>query len=76
MPQLLIRNLEEETIQSLKNLAKKHNRSLQGEVKLILEGYAHHPDESALMIADRWQGYFSGRTFSDSTELVREDRER
>jgi plasmid stability protein len=61
MAQLLIRNLDEETINSLKGLAKKHNRSLQGEVKLVLEGYASR---------------FAGRTFSDSAELVREDRER
>lgn len=76
MPQLLIRNLEEETVQKLKERAKNHNRSLQGEVKLILEGYANSPDESPLVIAERWQGYFAGRTFSDSAELVREDRER
>jgi plasmid stability protein len=76
MPQLLIRNLDEETIQHLKNRAKQHNRSLQGEVKLILEEYANRPDESPLAIADRWQGYFAGRTFSDSAEMVREDRKR
>lgn len=76
MPQLLIRNLDEETIQNLKDRAKRHNRSLQGEVKLILEECANRPDETPLAIADRWQGYFAGRTFSDSAELVREDRER
>jgi plasmid stability protein len=76
MPQLLIRNLDEETMQSLKKRAKQHNRSLQGEVKLVLEEYANSPDESPLAIADRWQGYFAGRTFSDSAELVRQDRER
>ena len=27
-------------------------------------------------IAERWQGYFAGRSFSDSTEQVRQDRER
>ena len=76
MPQLLIRNLDEATIQNLKDRAKHHNRSLQGEVKLILEECANRPDESPLAIADRWQGYFAGRSFSDSAELVREDRER
>jgi plasmid stability protein len=76
MPQLLIRNLDEETIRSLKERAKRHSRSLQGEVKLILEEYASRPDESPLAIADRWQGYFAGRTFSDSSEQVRQDRER
>ncbi|HCE66842.1 MAG: hypothetical protein A2X82_10480 [Geobacteraceae bacterium GWC2_55_20] len=76
MPQLLIRNLAEETIQSLKDRAKQHNRSLQGEVKLILEEYAARPEESPSAVADRWQGYFAGRTFGESAELVREDRDR
>lgn len=76
MAQLLIRNLDEETIQNLKERAKHHNRSLQGEVKLILEEYAKRPYESPQAIAERWQGYFSGRSFSDSAELVRQDRER
>lgn len=76
MSQLLIRNLEDETIQKLKTRAKSHNRSLQGEVKLILEAVASQPDELPLTIAEQWQGYFAGRSFSDSTEQVREDRER
>ena len=76
MPQLLIRNLDEKTINSLKERAKRHNRSLQGEVKLVLEEYACRPDEAPLAIAERWQGYFAGRTFGDSAELIRQDRER
>lgn len=76
MSQLLIRNLDESIVSILKDLAKRHNRSLQGEVKRILEEYASRPNEAPLAIAERWQGYFAGRTFSDSTELVRQDRER
>lgn len=76
MPQLLIRNLDDETIQRLKSRAKSHNRSLQGEVKLILEEISRQPDELPMTIAEQWQGYFAGRSFSDSTEQVREDRER
>ena len=77
MPQLLIRNLDEQTITRLKERAKSHNRSLQGEVKLLLETCASRPDdESPFAIAERWQGYFSGRTFSDSADLAREDRSR
>lgn len=76
MSQLLIRNLEDETIQQLKTRAKRHNRSLQGEVKLILEEIARQPDELPLAIAEQWQGYFARRSFSDSTEQVRQDRER
>ena len=76
MSQLLIRNLDDNTINNLKDLAKRHNRSLQGEVKRILEEYASRPNEAPLAIAERWQGYFAGRAFSDSTELIRQDRER
>jgi plasmid stability protein len=76
MPQLLIRNLEEQTVDKLKELAKRHNRSLQGEVKLILEEHAARPFEEPVTIAERWQSYFAGRTFSDSTGEIREDRER
>lgn len=76
MPQLLIRNLDDSTIKNLKDLAKRHNRSLQGEVKRLLEEYATRPDETPAAIAERWQGYFAGRVFSDSAELVRQDRER
>jgi antitoxin FitA len=76
MPQLLIRNLDESTIENLKDRARRHHRSLQGEVKLILEASVRQPEEPPLAIAERWQNYFAGRTFSDSTELIREDRER
>jgi hypothetical protein len=47
---------------------------LHGEVKLILEEAARQPDELPLAIAERWQGYFAGRSFSDSTEQVRQGR--
>ena len=65
MPQLLIRNLDEQTITTLKERAKSHNRSHQAESKLLLEAYASRPDESPLAIAERWQGYFTGRTWRD-----------
>jgi plasmid stability protein len=75
MPTLLIRNLDQETIRNLKARAKRHNRSLQVEARLILEDHANRRNEPALAIVERWQGYFAGRTFSDSAELVRENRE-
>lgn len=41
MAQLLVRNLGPETIDCLKNRAKLHHRSLQGEIKTILEEAAN-----------------------------------
>ena len=63
------------TMNDLKDQAKRHDRSLQGEVKRILEENASRPNETPLAIAERWQGYFAGRTFSDSAELIRQDRD-
>ncbi len=37
MPQLLIRNLQEHTVENLKQRAKANHRSLQAEIALILE---------------------------------------
>jgi plasmid stability protein len=78
MPQILVRNLSSETISSLKKKAKQHGRSLQEEVKRILEQQTHigHTKfwEEANLIRTRLQQ--TGQSFSDSTELIREDRER
>ena len=78
MPQLLVRNLQEETVESLKQIAKANHRSLQAEVALILENAAKMQAtnfwENTTKI--REQLAQSKKSFSDSTELVREDRDR
>lgn len=76
MADLLIRNLEAETVNRLKRRARSHNRSLQGEVKLILEQEAAREEAAAWDLADRIRASFRGRAFSDSAALVREDRDR
>ncbi len=76
MAQLLVRDLEKETIERLKMRAKQHNRSLQGEVKLILQNAAKLSMAEASNVARGWQKCLAGRKFSDSSSLVREDRDR
>jgi antitoxin FitA len=76
MTQLLIRDLQTETVQRLKARAKRHGRSLQGEVKAILEAAAGYSMAEAQMNAETWAARLAGREFSDSAELIREDRER
>ncbi len=78
MPQLLVRNLQKETVESLKQRAKANHRSLQAELAWILENAA------IVQPASFWQSTAkireqlaqSKKLFSDSTELVREDRDR
>ena len=77
MAQLLVRDLDTETINRLKERAKRYHRSLQGEAKLILEEAARRMTmEEARGIAEKWQKKLKGRVFSDSVSLLREDRNR
>jgi plasmid stability protein len=77
MAQLLVRDLERETIDRLKLIAKSHNRSLQGEAKLILEEAAQKMTiEEFKARAQKWRQRLAGRKFGDSAELIRKDRDR
>ena len=77
MPQLLVRDMDADTIGRLKTRAKEHQRSLQGEVKAILEEAAARMTMSEFRAAmERWQKRLKGRRFSDSAKLIREDRDR
>ncbi len=76
MSPLLIRNLAEETIEQLKNQAKLHNRSLQGEVKQILEENVKMSIKNARIKARKIRASFGKNVFSDSAHLIREDRNR
>ncbi len=76
MAHLLVRDLDQGTIDRLKARAKRHRRSLQGEVKLILEETATRSVMDAQAIAEQVRARLAGRGFSDSAELIREDRDR
>ncbi|NJD69591.1 MAG: hypothetical protein C3F12_13080 [Candidatus Methylomirabilota bacterium] len=77
MAQLLVRNLNDRVVERLKSRAAQHKRSLQAEAKTILEEAV--PDAGAAWKRiDRMFNRFkrSGRRFSDSALLIREDRNR
>ena len=77
MSQMLVRDLDPEVVERLKARARVHGRSLQKEVKAILEEAAATLSLSeAEEVAELWQKRLAGREYSDSAELVREDRER
>lgn len=78
MSQILVRGLEAETIERLKERAKRHKRSLQGEVKTIIEEAVptRMSMDEAREAAIQIRKSFGSRIFSDSSELIREDRER
>ena len=84
MAQILVENLDPTIVEKLETLAKQHGRSLQEELKYILQQAAekathYHSGadiEKAREAVARAQVRYAGKTFSDSTELIREDRER
>ncbi|MGQ0665313.1 MAG: FitA-like ribbon-helix-helix domain-containing protein [Pseudomonadota bacterium] len=77
MAQILVRDLDERVVARLKSRAKSRGRSLQGKAKAILEDAAKVPTAAERRrIIGKWREIFAGRTVSDSTELIREDRER
>ncbi|MDY6798463.1 MAG: hypothetical protein SVX28_06905 [Pseudomonadota bacterium] len=75
---VLIRDIDEETLDKLKKKAAANNRSLQEELKTLLEMYAG-PDieEVRAMARESLEKYKAeGRKFSDSGKDISEDRER
>jgi plasmid stability protein len=77
MPDLLIRNLDPEVVSGLKRLAAKNGRSVQAEAQLIIELEVERRQrngefwERAAELRKRFQGPLR----SDSTDLIREDRD-
>lgn len=84
MAQVLLEDINPVILEKLETLAKQHGRSLQEELKHILEQATQtivNPDQTVDMatareMVARIQEMFIGRTFRDSAELIREDRER
>lgn len=78
MPQLIIPDIDEETLNRLTERASQHVQSVAGEAKAILAD-ALQPsrpvDAWSALNAMREQLAKSGRQFPDSTPLVREDRD-
>lgn len=76
MGQILIRGLESDVVARLKHRAAAHGRSLESEARSILVSAAGFSAEDARSVVDRWQQRLANRSFTDSAELLREDRQR
>ncbi len=77
MPSILVRGLDEKTVERLKERAKRNGRSLQSEAKRVLEEAAAPGREEIAAVFERWDKRFAGRKFeTSSADLIREDRER
>lgn len=76
MAQILVRNLESDVVERLKDRANLHGRSLEGELRWILTQTAGVGFDEARRLMRQWHKRLAGRDFPDSSKLVREDRDR
>jgi plasmid stability protein len=76
MAQVVIRDLDDETIRRLRARARRHGRSLQREVKLILTRAAGLSFNDARKLAQQWHKKLAGREIPDISDLIRQDRQR
>ncbi|GMV82464.1 MAG: hypothetical protein AMXMBFR7_36480 [Planctomycetota bacterium] len=75
MSDILIRGLDTQTVKRLKTRAKRNGRSLQSEVKQLLERAADKPMAEVLDAARDWRVKL-GKRFDDSASSLRRDRDR
>ncbi len=76
MAQILVRNLDDAAVERLKARAKGNGRSLEAEVRCILEQSAKVDMATARQMVLDMRERLKGRKFPDVVELIREDRDR
>lgn len=77
MPELRVRDVESWIVDSIKANARKHGRSMEGEIKELLRTEAMRSKEKlrAELMAMYEDGKAKYGVLSDSTLLIREDRD-
>ena len=76
MAQVLIRGLEPETISKLKSIAQTNNRSLEAELRTMCERAVEPKMTSTRESFEKIRELLKDRKFPDTTEMIREDRNR
>ena len=78
MTDVLIRDLDDDVVDRLKVRAERNGRSLQAELKRLVEINARVSEEGFWKRVDDLAEAINepGKTFTDSVELLREDRQR
>ena len=76
MANLLIRNLDEQTLSRLKVSARAHGRSLQAEIHDALRRAGTRSLAETRRISQGWMRRLHGSTQSDSAKIIRNVREK
>ncbi len=76
MAQVVIRNIDDAAIRRLKSRAARKGISLERELRTILAEAARVDRTDFVERADAFKRKLAGRRHSDSTTLIRKDRDR
>lgn len=75
MARVLVRNLDDQIVNALKSKAKLRGHSLEQELRDILAEAARPRHDERVALADQVRRLTLDRRQSNSTDLVREDRD-
>jgi antitoxin FitA len=76
MAQVLIRNVPSAILEAHRARAKARGRSLEQELRTLIENAAPYTPEERLAAAERFQNLTPTGARSDPAKLIREDRDR
>lgn len=76
MKALSIRNLPDEIYESFKRMASENHRSMQEQVRLLIEREIRLSASPGLVAASKWRERLAGRSLGDTVKDVRLDRAR
>lgn len=76
MKGISLRNVSDDVYEVLQAMAKANRRSLQEQIKYIIEQEVNLVKGSSVARACEWRKRLRGRSFIDTVQSIREDRER
>ncbi len=76
MKALSVRNLPDDVYEALRAMAAANHRSVQEQVRCLIEREVRLASGSGLAAAREWRVRLAGRTLGDTVEDVRQDRAR
>jgi len=76
MASVLIRDLDDDVLNQLKAAAKAHGRSLQAEIHDVLHRANTRNLAETRRLSERWLNRLRQSSPSDSTAMIRKDRDR
>jgi plasmid stability protein len=75
MPDVLVRDLDQDVLKQLKAAAKANGRSLQAEIHDVLRRANTRNLAETRRLSAKWLQRLGGHAHSDSVVLIREDRD-